>query len=1598
MNSAAELLNRLASLGVELRTEGAELRWRAPKGVLSPELLEQIRSLKPALLAELRRDSNPDGPSPATSKASQEAPTSFAQQRLWFLQTWDGPSGAYNVPEALRVDGRLNVDALHRALSEMVRRHETLRTVFAERDGVPVQIIAADGRLDFREERLVPPPGEAVETAARHLADAEAQQPFDLTCGPLLRVRLLRVTDDAHYLFATMHHIISDAWSKNVFVKELAECYNAFAAKRTPQLPPLPLQYADYAREQRSGRDNVEEEAGRFWKQYMAGASPLLELPADRPRPAAADVGGAVECFEIEAELYRRLCELGREEHASPFMTLAATFNVFLHRYTFRNDLVIGTHTAGRFRTEWEALIGFFINTLPLRADLSGKPTFRELLGRVRRSTLEAFEHQATPFEQIVEALQPERAENITPVVQVMMVLQNTPLTMPVFTGLTLTPLPLTRHTAKFDLSVLFYERQGSLVGEWEYRTSLFSSTAAKRMVRHFRSVLHAVLERPDEPIAQLPFGDETDRRRLRQWTDVPCSVPSGTCLQEGFEAVVRRQPHVLAVKAEAQSLTFLELNVRANRLAHRLRRMGLGVDEPVGLCTGRSVSLLVGILGIVKAGGAYLPLEPRHPTARLRETLTEAGARILVTDRENAVRLNWLEALTVRVENADVPTEETDSDNPPLVNRPGDLAYVIYTSGSTGQPKGVMIEHCSVVNLIAGLDALVYASLGANPVRISLTASAAFDASVQQIFAAMLLGHTLVVVSDEIRRDGERFCRWLEQEKVVVADCTPSLLLLLLEAGLGNDAESALTHILVGGEALPSTSVAEFYRRKFARRTKITNVYGPTECCVDVTAYTVNPDALPAQTVVPLGQSFAGHSLRVWDEAGHPVPIGVPGELWIAGPGVGRGYLRDPELTARKFVRRADAEGKRFYASGDKVRWNDAGLLEFLGRNDEQFKIRGFRVEPGEIESRLQRHPAVRSAAVTIRTTTQGAGELNAYLVLHRPVEFEELRRFAAEHLPDYMLPARFLVVDDLPLNSSGKVNRHALPAPEAARQLDVSRPAVAPRDERERALAEVWAAVLERRPIGIFDHFFHCGGDSIKALQVVARLRAMNWKLELRDLFQHPILAELAPSLTLRTVAGSAVSEASASTGPIPPTAIQQWFFDTFDGAPQYFNQAVVLEPLVPLADETICTALESLRRHHDALRLVFHRTADGWRQEPADAPFAPLLTVVDLRAAADWKTEWNSALSRLHAAGDLQRNPLRAARILLPQGRERLVLVAHHLAVDGVSWRILVEDFAAALRALCAKEPLRLPERTTSFAEWAGRVRSFARSETFLAADFWRKTANEDKGWTPSCDFPEGTNAFADLADETVCFSREETRLFAGEAHRAYNTGPDDLLLTAWARTVAKQTGIHRTAVEMERHGREPLAENDPSDLSRTVGWFTAMFPVCTDLSCADEIGAQIKRVKELLRRIPRQGIGYGILRYLTPTKLREGMQFAAVPAVRLNYLGKIGGEFECEFFRRASEDPGMMADPKASRGCEWEIRGWIVADRLEIVWSYSRSRWKKETIAAWLRVFAAELSVVVRHAAEKQGSDLTPSDVDYDGFDVDGMESFLNQFDR
>jgi len=1502
-------------------------------------------------------------------------PLSYAQQRLWFLDQLEPNTALYNVFYPARLRGNLNIAALERTLNEIIRRHEILRTVFALDDAQPVQIVLPGLELNLKVIDLTSPDETRRELEAARIANEAARQPFDLKQGPLIRAKLLQLAERDHVLLVTMHHIITDGWSFNIFAREMVAIYEAFSRGDPSPLPDLSIQYADFAHWQRQWLkgDYIQEQLA-YWKQHLSGKLAMLELPTDRPRPAVRTYQGASQRFILPEPVSRDLKHLCQSRGVTLFMAMLAAFEVLLYRYTGQADILVGTPIAGRNKIESEDLIGCFINTLVLRADFSQDLSFEDLLSHVREVVLDAYAHQDLPFEQLVDELDIKRGLSHTPLFQVMFVLQNAEQPPEGgFSDLNLSFMTAKNSVAKFDLTLVVQEKAGNIYGMVEYSNDLFDQATIERMTGHFGSLIEAIVTNPRQRVSELPLlSREEQHQVVVDWNQTRADYALPSSIHEMFERQAVCAPGAIALVYEDEQVSYAELNKRANQLAHYLRRLEVGPEDMVGLCVDRSIEMIVGLLGILKAGGAYVPLDQDYPTDRLRYILENTQARVVVTRASLAEFFADSGVKTVFLDtDQDAILRESEL-NPVSGVLPENPAYVIYTSGSTGKPKGVVIEHRQIINYTGALLDRIKIAPGSS---FAMLQPLTVDSSKTVVFPSICSGGTLHVISKEQAFNPYALGDYFRKHSIDLLKIAPSHLAALQ---LSSSAEDLLPRrwLIIGGESPRLEWIEKL--QSVAMSCAVHNHYGPTETTVGVLTHRVEKNGARKRLLrLPVGRPLANIQAYILDRHLKPAPVGVPGDLYIGGASLARGYLNRADATAENFIPDlfSNQPGRRFYRTGDVARYLPDGNIDFIGRRDHQIKIRGFRIELGEIEAALGQYPGMRQVLASAAEDKTGHKHLVAYVVSdQQPLPASsDLRKFLQTKLPAQMIPSAFVMMDSLPRTAQGKLDRLSLPAPDL-NKLDAGSNFMPPRNRVEERLAEIWAQAIGLKQVGIHDNFFELGGDSIISIQVIARANQAGIHLSTKQIFQHQTIAELAAASNPLNAINA---EQGMITGPAPLTPIQHRFFEQNLPDPHRYSQAILLEARQEITPVLLKQVVEHLLAHHDGLRLRYKLAGSNWQQvsiAPGEAvPFAPIdLSTLD---EEEQEAAIENVAKQLQASLDFIRGPLvRVAFFKLGAKRmSRVLVVIHHLAVDAISWRILLDDLQTACQQLSNGLAIKLPPKTTSFKYWAERLSGYARSHALVREmEYWTSKGRRDTS-SLFVDYPEGLNTLESARRVSVSLSKRETQALLQETLKAYHTEINNLLLTALSQSLKDWSGERRLLVDLRGHGREQLFED--IDLSRTVGWFTSVFPVLLEIEETFDAAQALEAVGEQLRKLPNRGIGYGLLRYMNEesrAQLRELPQ----ALIAFNYLGQLDQVFaESAILVPVKEMSGLARDGRAIRPYLLEINANVINAELHLAWTYSQHLHRRETIESLARGFIETLGKLIVNSQSREARGYT-----------------------
>jgi amino acid adenylation domain-containing protein/non-ribosomal peptide synthase protein (TIGR01720 family) len=1483
------------------------------------------------------------------------------------------------------------------AIRAFIKNCDALRIVIADEDGVPRQKILPD--FAYEPEYL----DFSLETDPRGKLDDWARQrcrtPLNMN-ERMFDIALVKLADTEYAVYANTHHIISDAWSVTLMSALIGEYYQLSLEGRLDDVE-KPPQFRDFVEQQLASAESPRAlKAEEYWKEKLAEEIEPLRFYGKTPVRRTTRVERI--SLELGVERSRKLKEIARRadvfvmsDDASLQHVFAAIVMTYLSHISGGRRISIGVPFHNR--KSGRKTIGLLMQILPLRVSLEEGDSFISLISKISGEYFKILRYNEY---QIGNPLQRQAYD-----VEFNFINAKNPGT---FNGVPVKHRWLHPGHAADNLAIQIYDNlSGGFTCEFDFHCDVFDEEERPLAVNHFLQVVDALCEKAERTVDSVSLASIDERNRiLVEFNSAEAPFPLDKTFAQLFERQAQRSPDSLAASDDRQSLTYAELNRKSNRLAHHLIELGVGPEAIVGLFSRRGVDFLTAILAVFKAGGAYMPLDPEHPPERVAGVLTRSACRLVLTTEEFWPKISRVleqtpldeQPLVLKLE--DLIEREGAEDDPPPRSWPASLSYVIYTSGSTGSPKGAMVEQAGMINHL-------HIKVSDLPITdsdvVAQSASQCSDVSVWQFLSALLVGGRVHIVDDQIVKDPMEQLAMVDREGVTILEIVPSQLRAMVEGmailGEARPDLSALKLLIVNGEAL-TPDICRRWRELYPD-TPLMNAYGPTECSDDVTHYLLRQPPEMDKTRVPIGRPLANLRLYALDRKSSLAPIGVAGELNIGGAGVGRGYLKDPERTAQSFLPDpfTDKADARRYKTGDLGRYLPDGNLEFISRVDHQVKIRGFRVELGEVESALCNHPAVAQAVVTVREETPGDKRLVAYIIAsheQRPTA-TELRSFLKEKLPDYMTPATFVLLDSLPLLPNGKVNQKALPAPDSSRP-ELECEFTAPRNEIERKLADIWAEVLGLERVGAHDNFFDLGGDSIMIVLIAAKANQAGLRLMPMQIFERQTIAELAE------VAGATAAvnaEQGEVTGPVPLTPVQRWFFEQDVANVHYYNQAIMLELREPVDPSLMEKVIERLIFHHDALRLRFKNSDGEWIQfhDPvkAGAPYAK----VDLTSLndQDQRQAIEAKAAELQASLNLFDGPVfRVALFDLGADKaNRLFIAAHHLVIDGVSWRILLTDLQIAYEQLKRGEEISLSPKTTSFKQWAERLAERSRStELRQEASYWLGVASEPVGRLPlDFDGAENTRESADIV--TVSLDEEQTKALLQDVVKTYDAQINDLLLSALARALSQWTGAQSHLIKLEGHGREPLF--DDLDTSRTVGWFTAMFPALLDVGENRSPLDALKSVKGQLRETPNRGIGYGLLCHMgADAELKERLGALPQVEVEFNYLGQVDQMIsEASLFRPARESGGPSAIARGARDCMIDIGAIVINKRLQVDWVYSRNLHSRSTVERLAERYLEELRLFIAHNQALQDGGPRPEadEFNWSAEDLDEIASALNK---
>lgn len=1520
-------------------------------------------------------------------------PVSPAQRRMYVLDTLEeSGSTAYNMPFAYRVQGKLNASMLQEVVEKLVERHEGFRTSFQVVDGEVVQVIHPEVESKLEVVELGDKNNEIDRLITSFI------QPFDLAKAPLMRIQLLHIGLEEHLLLIDMHHIISDGLSGNIILHELEQLYKG------DELPPLTIHYKDYTvwLNERLASDRMLEHE-TYWLEHFCGDLPKLNMPLDYSRPPMQSFQGRTLHFKLEPELSQSIRVLANETASTLYSVLLAAYYVLLSKYSGQEDIVVGSPVSGRNHQDVQNIPGMFINTVALRNYPARYKTFRQFVTEVKEHSLSAIDHQDLPFERLIELLDVDRDTSRNPLFDTMFNLTD-PEVQEIFMGdMVLSPYEIQNNISKFDLLLDVYTDISEIHFDLQYNTDLFSNLTAEKIGQHYIELLQNIVANSDAQLADIEMLNVIERKEIIEFgKGKTVNYDFTSTLPERFERFALEQPDKTAVLFAGKTLTYEELNTQANQLGHYLqRRLGsLPADTVVAVMLERSPDFIQSVVGIWKAGGAYVPIDVEYGIDRKTSILADSGAKVLIT-RSNYFQdelLAQFEGFILCLDQIADELLQESQNNLGVISNPDSLAYILFTSGSTGKPKGVMIEHKGMLNhILAEADAL---ALDQSLVFVQ-NANICFDISVWQCFGALALGGTTAIFPQDLVMDVDRFVTSVIEDKVTLLEVVPSYLAVMLDVlEQTNKTLHNLQYLIITGETI-KPNLAKRWLELYPD-IKIINAYGPAEASDDISQFVIDGLQEGIESI-PIGRPIANLNLYVTDEGMKLCPVGVFGEICVSGFGVGRGYVNDPARTGKSFIVdpfTPEEDGpQRLYKTGDLGRWLPDGNLEFMGRKDFQVKIRGFRIELEEIEVRMMQYPGIKQTVVLAREDENENKYLCAYLVFDassktdQETSLQELKNHLETVLPNYMVPGYFITLEEMPLLASGKIDRSALPEPNPSTSMDTGY--AAPRNELEQILVAVWEEVLGIEHIGIDHNFFELGGDSIRAIQISSKLNSYGYALKMKDLFQNPEISKLSKFVR--------IEHREIDQGPVEGfvelSPIQKWFFECNFTPVDHWNQAVVLFKEDGFNADLLSDVFNKVVCHHDALRMVFKKEEGRWAQynKGPDSEQQFDLFVTTVKDGDEGRLEISRAIDRLHGSIDLEDGPLVKVGLFKTNEGDHLAIIIHHLVMDGISWRILFEDLTLAYNQALNREQIILPAKTDSYQVWVNRLKEYANSKAMhKELSYWRQIESSEIKALPKSDHRIGPKKVIDNISYSFQLSKTETEQLLSKVHGAYNTEINDILLAALGRAVWQWTGDEKVLICLEGHGREEIIKN--VNISRTVGWFTSVYPVVLNLPNIEDLSYHLKLVKETVRSIPNKGIGYGLLKYLVAEHGQQDIQFNLEPEIKFNYLGQFDKDVNTDVFKVSDVSYGQTVSPDAEREIALNINGLVEDGQLTMSIEYNLQEYSEADINVFGRYFKAQLIEIIQHCVGKETQELTPSDVGGEDLSIDDLEAIMDFYNH
>ncbi|QUH28821.1 non-ribosomal peptide synthetase [Vallitalea guaymasensis] len=1521
---------------------------------------------------------------------------SSAQKRLFVIKQFKDNSMNYNMPSVTIIEGKLDIEKFENVFKQLIKRHEALRTSFEIIDGIPMQKIHEE--IDFKME-FIEKDEEELENIIK-----EFLRPFVLNKPPLLRVTLVKLKEERYAMLLDIHHIVSDGVTMEIILKEIGELYKG------EKLDELTLQYKDFSEWQNKFlTTDLAKKQEEYWLKELAGEIPVLNMPTDYQRPSEQSFEGDKINFRLDKKVTAQLKEIAAKTGSTLYMTIVAAYNVLLSKYTGQEDIIIGSPVVGRTHESFQNIVGMFVNTIALRNFPKPDKDFIAFLTEVKQKFLEAYENQDYQFEELVVRLDLEKDFSRNPLFDTMVAWQNVDIRDADISGLSFVPYDFNSKIAKFDLTLLVYESKEGLECTFEYCTKLYKKETIEKFAASFGRILTQIVEDSTTSIKQIDIIDESEKKKvLYDFNDTKADYSRHKTMHQLFEEQVEKTPYNLAAVFEGKEITYRELNERANQLAVFLKKKGVEAGIPVAIIVERSMEMIIGVMGILKSGGAYVPIDPNFPLTRIGTIIKNSNISCIVTQCEQIELIKELQKENDEIQNVicidtqeDVNFEDDKivtpseliglpTENLGRMSTPQDIAYIIYTSGSTGTPKGVVEKHQPAINLIEWVNNKF--SINEKDQILFIT-SLCFDLSVYDIFGILASGGSIRIASKNEVKDAQKLLDIILEEPITFWDSAPAALQQLVPL-ISEDKELVKNYrfrlIFQSGDWIPVT-LPDIMRKAFPG-VDVISLGGATEATIWSNYYEiekVDPDWIS----IPYGKPIQNAKYYILDSNLNPCPMGVAGDLYIGGECLATGYANDLKQTNERFIPNpfVQESNEKMYKTGDIARWMHDGNMEFLGRKDQQVKIRGYRIEIGEIEYQLLQHSSIKEVYVMARDGEGKNKYLCAYIVAEKDLTVAKLRKYLGDLLPAYMIPSYFIQIPKMPITSNGKLDRKALPMPDGS--INIGNTYEEPNNEIQEKLSTIWSEVLGISKIGIGDNFFDLGGDSIKAIQIVSRMNTINLKIEIKDLLKNPTIKELSRKVRV----SDRQIEQGAVTGQVPLTPIQKWFLQQNTEEINHFNQAVMLYKKDGFQSDVVKKVFKKITEHHDALRMRYCSDDNEISQYCKPIEDAEITIMEkDLRYNLNYEQVIKEEADRIHRSLDLNEGPLFGLAIFKTYKGDYLLIVIHHMVVDGISWRILLEDLALGYEQVLSNKEIQFTRKTDSYKEWANKLQVYANSNKALKEiSYWQTIEDAPVESLPK-DRIIDKNMAADSKTVHASISEAKTEQLLKDVNKAYNTEINDILITALCLTVKNWTDKDNVLIQLEGHGREEIIED--IDITRTVGWFTSMYPVIFDMAKSEDISYQIKNIKETLRNVPNKGVGYGILKYLTESKLHKEIQFTKKAEICFNYLGQFDIQDETQVFSISSLSTGQAISHKLEKEHAIEINGKVSEGKLMLDISYNQKEYNEDTIKTFADNYIKNLEDILVHCLDKDTVELTPSDFgDDDTLSIEELENINSLFD-